>query len=99
MQSRLSVDIQSIINTSPIIVGETLSCSSRVTIVRLRPIMDSSITSFRSSITAFDCSGVKPCASSRWTTLRVSKLVDRQEGDVLKLLSDTEGINGAVDSE
>ena len=65
------------------IFGETLSCSSRVTIVRVRPRMDSSITSLRSSITAFDCSGVKPCASSLWTTLRVSKLVDCNGHDVL----------------
>ena len=61
--------------------------------------MDSSITSFRSSITAFDCSGVKPCASSRWTTLRVSKLVDRQGGDVLKLLTAREDINGVIGDE
>lgn len=61
--------------------------------------MDSSITSLRSSITAFDCSGVKPCASSRWTTLRVSKLVDRQGADVLKLLTAREGINGVIGDE
>jgi len=67
--------------------------------VRVRPRIDSSITSFRSSITAFDCSGVKPCAWSRWTTLRVSKLVDREDGDVLKLLMDREGINVAMGDE
>ena len=61
--------------------------------------MDSSITSLRSSITAFDCSGVKPCASSRWTNLRVSKLVDSEEGDVLKFLTAREDINGAISVE
>ena len=64
--------------------------------MRARPRMDSSITSLRSSITAFDCSGVKPCASSRWTTLRVSKFVDREGGDVLKFRIAREGINRVV---
>ena len=77
----------------------TLSCSSRVTVVRVRPRIDSSITSLRSSITAFDCSGVKPCASSRWTTLRVSKLVDRQDRVVLKFLTTRHGINGMMGVE
>jgi hypothetical protein len=99
VQSPLSVDTQSSISHALDGLGETLSCSSRVTVVRVRPRMDSSITSFRSSITAFDCSGVKPCASSRWTTLRVSKLVDRQGRDVLKLLTAREGINGVIGDE
>jgi len=64
--------------------------------VRARPRIDSSITSLRSSITAFDCSGVKPCASSRWTTLSVSKFVDREDGDVLKFRTVREGINRVV---
>jgi hypothetical protein len=37
-------------------------------------------------MTAFDCSGVKPFASSRWATLRVSKLVERVGVVVLKRL-------------
>ena len=64
--------------------GVTLSCSSLVTIVRVRPMILSSMTSFRSSITACDCSGVKPWASSRWTTLSVSKFVALDGGDVTK---------------
>lgn len=43
------------------------------TMVRVRFWIDSSITSERTSIMAFDCSSEKPSALRRWTNLRVSK--------------------------
>ena len=43
------------------------------TMVRVRFWIDSSITSERTSIMAFDCSSEKPSALRRWTNFRVSK--------------------------
>ena len=83
MQSPLFVDTPSRIIIVPR-ERKTLSCSSLVTIVWVSPRIDSSITSFRSCITACDCSGVKPSFSRRWTTLSVSKFVDLDCGEVEK---------------
>lgn len=61
------------------------SVPSRSTIVRVRFCIDSSITSERTSIMAFDCSSEKPSARRRWTNFRVSKWWSRwREGLVEK---------------
>jgi hypothetical protein len=49
-------------------------------------------------MTAFDCSGVKPFASRRWATLRVSKLVERVGVLVLKRFHLVDGPSAHVEA-
>lgn len=49
-------------------------------------------------MTAFDCSGVKPFASRRWATLRVSKFVERVGALVLKWVHLVDGPRAHVEA-
>ena len=57
---------------------------SRKTMVRVRFWIDSSMTSERTSIMAFDCSSENPSSLRRCTNFRVSKWWSRERGIVVE---------------